>query len=347
MSRNLGFTLIETIIAMSLLTLLMVIVWTMFGIYTKLETKGVAAAAESSLVRAIDRQFRDDLLHTIAVDRQRAVAVDQESDPAGNQFPLNGYLVGTETDLHFVVSVETNSKDAVDPIRVLSYQPRSVIEEQNDDQRESNEAPTVEALEIGLTDQYATPLGIDRRDRSWRTYWKDHANGDSLQATLNTNRPSSLDADDFMQVGQNSSDDDAQVRRFPEAADATDEISEIQRLSFRYFDGAAWRSQWDSTVLGRLPIAIELGFDLRINKDNSAAQQEAENFQSGAGRPQSTSASIQADRDRIYVSAGQTELADVVTEYRCLVSIPAAAETPKRDSVSDDVETPGSLLEAF
>ena len=41
-----------------------------------------------------------------------------------------------------------------------------------------------------------------------------------------------------------------------------DDVPEIAWLEFRYFDGSSWRSSWESESNGRLPVAVEMRFEL-------------------------------------------------------------------------------------
>jgi hypothetical protein len=43
-----------------------------------------------------------------------------------------------------------------------------------------------------------------------------------------------------------------------------DEVPEVVWLEFRYFDGASWQSSWNSESQGRLPVAIEVRFELEV-----------------------------------------------------------------------------------
>ncbi len=45
-------------------------------------------------------------------------------------------------------------------------------------------------------------------------------------------------------------------------ADHLDYVPELASFALRYYDGTTWLSQWDSRQLGRLPVAIELRFQL-------------------------------------------------------------------------------------
>lgn len=61
-------------------------------------------------------------------------------------------------------------------------------------------------------------------------------------------------------VGSLSSMDDEVMAAIQEVR--VDEIPEVHWLEFRYFDGSAWRSSWNSKSEGRLPVAVELRFEL-------------------------------------------------------------------------------------
>jgi prepilin-type N-terminal cleavage/methylation domain-containing protein len=61
-------------------------------------------------------------------------------------------------------------------------------------------------------------------------------------------------------VGSLNSMDDDVMAAIQEVR--VDEIPEVHWLEFRYFDGSAWRSSWNSKSEGRLPVAVELRFEL-------------------------------------------------------------------------------------
>ena len=42
-----------------------------------------------------------------------------------------------------------------------------------------------------------------------------------------------------------------------------DEVPEVVWLEFRYYDGSSWLSGWDSQSAGRLPVAVEIRFELK------------------------------------------------------------------------------------
>ena len=340
-----AFTLIETIIAMSLLSLLMVIVWTMFSVYTKLEAKGVVIAQESGLARAIDRQFRRDILHMVAIDQQREVPIDPGLDKPSNQYASNGYLVGTATDLHVVVCAEPKTPGAADHTRVISYEPRSIIQDSDvdselDQTKDALLGPEAnENFATEFSEENGTPLGINRNDRAWSRYWEQRSTSDSSELAISTNRPITLDSDDFIQVGGQALDDASEEQRFVESEDQTDEIPEVQRLSFRYYDGRSWTSQWDSTSSRRLPLAIEIGFDLELDKDDRATETIENTQQLDATETRIAARAAGANADTIKIGDSDQIDDSVTTEYRFVVLVPAASKTTQSNDELDEPPT--------
>jgi hypothetical protein len=43
-----------------------------------------------------------------------------------------------------------------------------------------------------------------------------------------------------------------------------DEVREVVWFELRYYDGASWQSSWDSYTQGRLPVAVEMRFELQV-----------------------------------------------------------------------------------
>ena len=50
-----------------------------------------------------------------------------------------------------------------------------------------------------------------------------------------------------------------------------DEVPEVIAFELRYFDGSSWTSSWDSRAQGRLPVAVEMRFELKREQPDEAA----------------------------------------------------------------------------
>jgi prepilin-type N-terminal cleavage/methylation domain-containing protein len=337
-----GFTLIETIIAMSLMSLLMAIVWTMFSVYTKLESKGTAAAAETALVRSIDRQFRSDILQIVGLSPLGPQLIDDRTSAALAKFPTNGYLVGSQTDLHFVVFADSHSLATPGSIRVVSYQPRQTVEETDDDSERMTDLDdtaaddltlAADAFDDELLDEFTTPQGIDVKHQSWRDYWQARESFASLDEVLSTNRPITLDADDFLQIGTSQLDAEDTAQALHEPAEVTDEVPEIRRVRFRYFDGQTWTAQWDSTLTAALPRAIEFQFDLDMDP---VGNRDSGNINAGSVNSDAINADAM-NSGTINVAAGDDDDANQPRlQYRIVVAVLAAVVAPGTGDATTD-----------
>ena len=135
-SSRRGFTLLEVILAMTLTATLMVLVWSLFGTYTKLEERSSRAAVELQLVRSVSQQLRSDLEHFAVLptpiklpdsaNRQVEIAVqvaseadEQNSDAApqdGQPSPTTERETNSPTSARTVEAIEpqSNTSDAFD-----------------------------------------------------------------------------------------------------------------------------------------------------------------------------------------------------------------------------------------
>lgn len=243
-----GFTLIETLITLTLATFLLVIVWTMLDIYTKLEDKGVRASQQAAVVRAAQRQLRHDLMQLATVDPARPSPIQQNA-AAQSVYPSNGYLFGSATELHFV----TVNGDGQETLRVVSYSSR--IPQSGE---QSDSPPDGDRLD-------EPSPGVVRVERSWPAFQSDRLVESNDFSMFTAGREINLQQDDFLSIGVDQSDRSGQDS-FSAAPEVHDEIPEIAGWNFRYFDNGGWHDQWDSGWHRRPPMAIEVRFDLNNGK---------------------------------------------------------------------------------
>lgn len=333
-----AFTLLETIIAMTLMSLLLAIVWTMFSVYTKLETKGRRVVSEARLARAIDRQLRYDLLHIVAIDpssiddvenspdADRTTETSPKKDRTRPSDSIHGYFYGTTNEISFVVSSGGPESEALPELRVISYQPRLGPSSNADNATGRMEAEAAEVSDLDSSPKYETDPqgmmdGMDRHDRSWSSYWENSRINESNSPLLSTNRPITLDDDDLIQLGSAARGDEDDDQRLWVGEDKVDEIPELKRVRFRYFDGTKWQEAWDSESEGRLPIALEIEFDLHLGGQPSLAN-----------RSLPDSAPVPGDR----LSVGNAEITETShkSEYRLTVAIAAAIQGTPADGSS-------------
>lgn len=262
--RRAGFTLLELLISAGLTATLLVLVWSLFGIYTKLSEKGAEQATELQLARALIQQFRTDLRQLVPEHRRQApsglpLVPAEPSHSAGNgsarRLPDGPALIGTATQLQFVIRShrELPPTSHVDALResmpsspiiydVISYRWRR----QDPLMLIGGEAAMSVPPTLGRADgleQTESP-GLIRRMMPWHDAAR-HAPASPGRTNVELEQSSAADAD--VEV---------------DSLLPFDPVPEVVRLRFRYSDGRRWHEAWDSRAQQRLPAAIEMAFDL-------------------------------------------------------------------------------------
>jgi hypothetical protein len=110
-----------------------------------------------------------------------------------------------------------------------------------------------------------------------------------------------------------------------------DEVPEVVSFELRYYDGTSWQSSWDSHTQGRLPVAVEMRFQLQMPDRAEAVSTEdgeAELVESPATRaaenmplPAEQSVMSSSPDEMSVVGAGA---AAETPYYRCVVFLEAA-----------------------
>lgn len=88
--RSIGFTLLEVIIAMTLMATLMTVVWSLFSTYTRLEERSSRTAVELQLVRSVSQQLRSDLEHFALLAELPKLESEQQDESEGSSAELGG-----------------------------------------------------------------------------------------------------------------------------------------------------------------------------------------------------------------------------------------------------------------
>ena len=267
MKRGNGFTLVETLITLSLAVFLLLVVWRMFDVYTKIENKGVSASQKAAVVRAVQRQLRSDLRRLVYIDPTQP-APTQVAGSEHSLYPTNGYLFGTSTELSFVTFGSNDQKIQ----RVISYIPQRRDARR---QREVLQRANVEDESVA---------GVIRVDQSWIAFQKGRSKAGDDFSRFAAGRKIDLQEGDFLVIGQSQPNQ----REYPPLAtkpEIRDLIPEIESWRFRYFDGG-WRDRWDSSWHRRLPKAIEISFDMDMTGSGSQEKsREAEFVLSSKAEP--------------------------------------------------------------
>jgi len=83
-----AFTLLEILIASTLLSTLMLVLWSLFHTYTRLEERSSRTAVELQLIRSVSKQLRSDIEH-FAMLAEMPEIVPQENDDSSQQNDSN------------------------------------------------------------------------------------------------------------------------------------------------------------------------------------------------------------------------------------------------------------------
>ncbi|QDV64977.1 prepilin-type N-terminal cleavage/methylation domain-containing protein [Crateriforma conspicua] len=275
-----GFTLLETVIAMTLVSVLMLLVWSIFGIYTKLENKGVNAANRVSLIRSFHRQMRDDLVRLLPCDVDRSLPTANLQDGGFADDGIhNGYFSGDRQRICFAI-VQRRSDAAGHVVRLVTYRPATaadlpghdelLVSDDGGDVR-GDEAMEIDAMEAdtGLLEASSgriQRLGIVRVVESWDSFLDSAELFEAIEGVDSGRRQLALDADDFMTIGPADLTDDS-VEQEAERDRQLDMVPEIADCQFQFFDGQVWRSRWESSVRNGYPRALAVTVDVIESQD--------------------------------------------------------------------------------
>ena len=249
-----GFTLIETLITLALASLLLVVVWSMFDVYTSIEQKGVSVAEKATVLRAVRQQLRNDLMELARIDSKISSPMNTNR-PDLPFYPSNGYLMGTNNELHFIAAIGRGKE----LMRAVSYSAFVIPPEG----RGTSQLDRDQIEE----DSY----GVARLNRSWIDFQQERRAKSNDFSRFNGGRTIELNQDDFLVIGgdRNPTPANSELEFDPEVRD---EIPELSGLRFRYFDNGSWRDQWDSGWHRRLPEAIEVEMVLPDEADDEASR---------------------------------------------------------------------------
>lgn len=249
-----GFTLLELILAVGLTSLLMAAVYGAMSTYWNLamdsheeiERAQIARSLLQNLARDIqactfaeqDTQVDDDSANP---DEGMATEADTETNEAGTSIYRNG-LVGTDRDLVLYISY---------PARELNYvsSPDAVGTSERSSDLMVVRWLLAESTGDGLASALAEQHAID---------------GDNAVAGL------ARGSGGVTGFGQAIADNN-----FDRQVESTTLLAaEVQGVLFEYFDGVDWLTEWDSSILNKMPQAVRIELTLRKSPSSSGSNVE-------------------------------------------------------------------------
>lgn len=287
-TKRSAFTLIELMIALGLLGALMAVAWSLLGTFRDAEIRGWKLSSRTQTIRSVRAWLEDDVQHLAVVDNATTATTNAQNPkkPTRNApapksskaFHFSGNAMGFSTviapSIDPIPFLENLMSDTMQPEQASSLESSLLgvnpMGEASSMAAVSSSPWPAEAIEI---EYQLTPVLSDSVSSSGpRTGISDQTRfvltrREMLDTTAKSvvDSPSEqvLTAEDLYR----QSDEDVPVSNQP--------IKELRleglmNAQFRYFDGTAWRSEWNSAQQAGLPHAIAFGFDFPATADMKA-----------------------------------------------------------------------------
>ena len=341
-----GMTLLEVVIASGLVASLMVIVWSLFSIYSKLNERGIRQATELQLVRSLVRQIRTDVMQArFSFPPPKSEAISSVALENVIPLPLGAELVGTETMLRVVVpSLRRGFPNRPNSFRpdesVKNFDVYDVVQYDWTPRELPDLFGELQAEPSLMNDRDSDLLeepgdtGLMRQVTPW--YASNTLALEGTRIDRRTPRGSMIgDIRDFP-------DERIRIDRWIKVRD---HVPEVSRLRFRYFDGMMWRNEWDSNLEKRFPVAIEVAFDIFVQDEkaeedgetpvNEAVLTKAVDDETGAAKPVDRYSLVEpSDREdeRVGDLTGDLEIGldgeFIDYEYKFVISVERLVSAP-------------------
>lgn len=287
-NRNGGFTLLELLIAIGLTSVLMVALFSAMDIYFKLQLDGHEEITRQQISRTLLRQITRDIHSVVFVKKQ---TVDDEKTAESGTGTGPGTASGSGTDGGSSTTSGTGTTSGTSTTGGASSPGGSTAGGSPSSTAQSTDVdPTVAMLTYtsGLVGS-ATDLllYVSRPDRTLSyvdaqslTSTKDRTGdlmiirylvadtgGGGLSSTIakrfagTESGPIGLVRITGDLYGMSTAVEAGEDQDFT-SVDKID-AKEVSQVAFMYFDGADWQETWDSGILNRLPVAIEIVLTLR------------------------------------------------------------------------------------
>ena len=253
-SSRSAFTLIELMIALGLLGALMAVAWSLLGTFRDAEIRGWKVSYRTQTIRSARAWLENDVQHFIPAA--------SPSSFIGNKMGFTAMIEPSIDPIPFLANLMSNSeRSEVEP---------SVLDStlgQESSVTPANHSPwPAEAVEI---EYELMPVPTRTATSSVRTAGntdktlfvltrREKGTANTAEAVLPRER--NLSAKDLYRQTNNEVHTSGRTIR-------ESRIEGLLKAQFRYYDGTAWRSEWNNAQQNGLPRGIALGFDFPANTD--------------------------------------------------------------------------------
>lgn len=304
-----GFTILELLIALTLVTTLMILCWSLFSTFARLENRSRKTVATLDITRSLRRQMQNDLDQLFFVSNETRSAepasidnsaengflvesspqkkssslldsimnssVDKLPDSANDLLPDSFLFEGSSESFSILIQNDGSSRifGPNEEFLVITYQWR-------DQQFESSDPELDEEVELGRQglgneqEKRTQPRNFVRSVVTYRDFQR------RIPLDSAPSRKSGAPLADFETIEIGISNDDRSNSLGP-IREQIDRIPEITMVGFRYFDGKSWSSSW-SLSDAAVPLAIEVNFtaemETELNELESPDEEEEIEF---------------------------------------------------------------------
>ena len=284
-----GYTLIEMLIAVSLVAVLMTVVWGLISMYSALQTAGTQTTAEQQLVRSVTQLIRDDLIKVplpVAERRQQVhdpfAVFDQWNSQQSDQFFFASDHF--EFDIADLIRNENSSPANVefrgrsDAIRIVFPASTPPVPTARDAQFDAELSTSAEGI-APVVDEFQTILLQFQKYGSQENrglpggLYRLQSNAARLKVLLRHHSGQDrdllkdeirLEKQTFEELMFPAIDEQQQQQsdagRPPELM--CDWIPDVVGCQFRFFDGQRWHRGWRDDRASELPVAVRVTLDV-------------------------------------------------------------------------------------
>jgi prepilin-type N-terminal cleavage/methylation domain-containing protein len=286
-----GVTLLELLIALGVLSVLMIVAWSLFDNLQKAEERSGGLARRVQLLRQSRAWLVADMDQLESAKGERIASLNPPVVPQFNGDPT-GFVASITTSLNPLPFLQgafasPDEKEDVEGAELSVFD--------TEEQRQVNQARESIWPADKLNVEYrlepespmensASALGVEE-DILFRLVRREFLHGEASNATgsnglpQNTNTTAAADRQLTIRDLYRQTDETLELGS---AALREKELTGFSKASFRYFDGRAWREDWNSREEGGPPHAIALQFDFpsraaaRRSKEQSRSADETE-----------------------------------------------------------------------
>ncbi len=276
-----GFTLLEILLTTVLSAALLGILWGLFSVYLRLFETGQAKAQQQQLVRALLQQLTDDL-HSALED---SPAEGARGTSAGvRRFGLLGSSDSLRFDVLQVIPLEETPHLETDVSqRLVGAAATPQVPELRtiyytfadpDNSGINRLASAGETLDEATQPNRNARPGLTRRELDYETPDGERptnlSGGSSSAGVAAGSTGVTYVLPTEAEIGDSAAGLSAAAE--PTAGQSLETeveddsliwLPEVAQLEFRYFDGKAWSSEWDSLQRKSLPVAVEVAIRMR------------------------------------------------------------------------------------